>query len=260
MDWGGNVIKFDLKRFVNEEIAINCETKEQARDLYNILKSKCKLYDDERTNVEKWNYNKEKTCFRIERDVVYYYMFFSEKDTYSNKNFKIVKFKDLIFDKGVGNMKTFEQFAKSNGLSGLVAKSKNGYKGLIVKLAGKNYILQSGGFLKPVITKIGDEEKLYKPIKNIGDLDDILSDSNLKLVWEKQHNIDWSKVPVDTKVLCKFGDCWHKRYFAGVHYEGSPLAFCDGQNSWSANGCELISSISSFVLFEGNEHLLKGGK
>lgn len=251
------MIKFDLKRFVNKEIAINCETKEQARDLYNILKSKCNLYDNERTNVEKWNYNKEKTCYRIERDVVYYYMFFSEKDTYSNKNFKIVKFNDLIFNKGVVNMKTFEQFAKSNGLSGLVAKNKNGFKGLIVKYGGKNYILQSGGFLKSGI-KTGDVEKLYKPIENSGDLDDILSDSNLELVWENKPNIDWSKVPVDTKVLCKFGDCWLKRYFAGVHYEGKPMVFYDGQNSWSAHGSELLSE--DIVLFEGNEHLLKGGK
>ena len=257
MVWGGNVIKFDLKRFVNEEIAINCETKEQARNLYNILKSKCNLYDDERTNVEKWNYNKEKTCFRIERDVVYYYMFFSEKDTYINKNFKIVKFKDLIFDKGVGDLKTFEQFAKSNGLSGLVVKSKNGQKGLIVKFGGKNYILRSDGFLKTVITE-ESKEKLYKPIKNTGVLEDILSDSNLELVWEKQPNIDWSKVPVDTKVLCKSGDCWLKRYFAGVHYEGKPMVFYDGQNSWSARGSELLSE--DIVLFEGNEHLLKGGK
>ena len=100
-------------------------------------------------------------------------------------------------------MKTLKQFAKSNGLSGLVAKNKNGFKGLIVKYGGKNYILQSGGFLKSGI-KTGDVEKLYKPIENSGDLDDILSDNNLELVWEKEPNIDWSKVPIDTKVLIKW--------------------------------------------------------
>ena len=120
--------------------------------------------------------------------------------------------------------------------------------------------MRGGGVFKPVITSLGDEEKLYKPKKNTGLLEDILNDNNLELVWEKETNIDWSKVPFDTKVLCKFGDFWHKRYFAGVNNEGKPLAFYDGQNSWSANGCELISSISGFVLFEGNEHLLKGGK
>ena len=176
---------------------------------------------------------------------------------FCKENFKIVKFNDLIFNKGVVNMKTFEQFAKSNGLSGLVAKNKNGFKGLIVKYGGKNYILQSGGFLKSGI-KTGDVEKLYKPIENSGDLDDILSDSNLELVWENKPNIDWSKVPVDTKVLCKFGDDWLKRYFAGVSSEGKLLVFYDGQNSWSAHGSEPLSE--HVVLFEGNEHLLKGGK
>ena len=190
MDWGGNVIKFDLERFINEKIVINCETKEQTRNLYNILKSKCNLYDDARTNVEKWGYNKEKTCFRIERDVVYYYMFFSEKDTYINKDFKIVKFKDLMFEKGVGGMKTFKQFAKSN--------------------------------------------------------------------WEKQPNIDWSKVQIDTKVLCKDEDGWHRRYFAGVNDEGKPLVFYFGANSWTADN-NTTSTFSNVVLFEGNEHLLKGG-
>lgn len=54
---------------------------------------------------------------------------------------------------------------------------------------------------------------------------------------EKEHataNIDWSKVPKDTKVLVRdIGDYkWRRRYFAGYEEE-TVLAYPNGSTSWS---------------------------
>ena len=48
--------------------------------------------------------------------------------------------------------------------------------------------------------------------------------------------VDWSKVPIDTKVLCRnSGDGeWVKRYYAGINEDGNPCVFGDGRTSWSA--------------------------
>lgn len=50
--------------------------------------------------------------------------------------------------------------------------------------------------------------------------------------------IDWSKVPIDTKVLCrdiKYGE-FVKRYYAGINEYGNPCAFLCGRTSWSSDG------------------------
>lgn len=47
--------------------------------------------------------------------------------------------------------------------------------------------------------------------------------------------IDWSKVPVDTKVLVsddEYGECWFKRHFA-MSENNVPLVFASGETSWS---------------------------
>lgn len=47
--------------------------------------------------------------------------------------------------------------------------------------------------------------------------------------------VDWSKVPIDTKVLVSNdGVTWYKRYFAGVLCEtGCPQVFANGADNWS---------------------------
>ena len=49
--------------------------------------------------------------------------------------------------------------------------------------------------------------------------------------------IDWSKVPVDTKVLVKNFNCdlWHRRYFSKFE-NGKVHAFDNGGDSWSHEG------------------------
>lgn len=59
-----------------------------------------------------------------------------------------------------------------------------------------------------------------------------------KLKWaDEEHQeapVDWSKVPIDTKVLVSnSGEIWNRRYFAGVDDKGEPLIWYDGVSSWS---------------------------
>lgn len=244
-------MKFDLEYFIEAEIAIHCENQTQADQLITILESKTNVsYPRLSIEVGIKHYS-EDACFlfrTLEGEINVYY---NSLDGCIVKGYEVVKFGDLIFDKGVNNLKTLEQFAKDNELSGLVVEYTNGRKGLIVTLGGKNYILRG-----IEIIELGDEHKLYKPKIDNGLLEDILRDNNLELVWEKQE-VDWSKIPIDTKVLVKWDGYWFRRYFAGVNEEGKPLVFYDGQTSWSKCGRRLMKDI---VLFEGNEHLLEGNK
>lgn len=58
-----------------------------------------------------------------------------------------------------------------------------------------------------------------------------------KIIMEWEEPIDWSKVPIDTKILVR--ECsdaeWVKRYFAGVR-DGMATAFDGGGTSWSNIG------------------------
>ena len=53
----------------------------------------------------------------------------------------------------------------------------------------------------------------------------------------KEPEVDWSKVPVDTKIYVrnKDGDCWLKRYFAEAN-DGTVYSFIQGRTSWTSNG------------------------
>lgn len=251
-------MKFDLEYFIKAEIVIHCENQTQAEHLISILESKTNVsYPRLSIEVGIKHYS-EDACFlfrTLEGEINVYY---NSIDGCIVKGYEVVKFKDLIFDKEVNNMKTLEQFAKDNELSGLVVKYTNGWKGLIVTLGGKNYVLRGGDKFKLVIIELGDEQKLYRPKINTGLLEDILNDNNLELVWEKQE-VDWSKVPIDTKVLIKWDGHWLRRYFAGVNEEGKPLVFHNGQTSWSKEGSWCVEGIV-VLLLEGNEHLLEDNK
>ena len=114
MDCGGNMVEFNLERFINEKIAINCETKEQVQQFAEILKNRQfknkKRNWSDYTISDGFNYFSNKLCFHFNKRVLCY----ADDYIYKERGFKIVKFEDLIFNKGVGDLKTFEQFAKSN--------------------------------------------------------------------------------------------------------------------------------------------------
>ena len=63
-------------------------------------------------------------------------------------------------------------------------------------------------------------------------------DCDNNLVWER-NEIDWSKLPVDTKLLVKHpkDKTWKRRYYAGVYDQDKGLIYCyrDGKTSWVDN-------------------------
>lgn len=62
------------------------------------------------------------------------------------------------------------------------------------------------------------------------------------LVW-KRKEIEWNKIPVNTKVLVRNskGDSWNKRYFA-KYEDGKVFTFISGYTSWSINDANLLVS------------------
>lgn len=57
---------------------------------------------------------------------------------------------------------------------------------------------------------------------------------------EFEENIDWAKVPVDTKVLVSDnGNTWYKRHFA-KYENGSVHVFPDGRSSFTTEESDII--------------------
>ena len=67
--------------------------------------------------------------------------------------------------------------------------------------------------------------EMHEPIKAI------------QLIMEFEPPVDWSKVPVDTKILVRTDDdeIWYKRYFA-EYKVGKVYAWNNGQTSYTADG------------------------
>ena len=235
-------MKFNLEKFVEEKIAINCKTTKQATQLLNVLEKIDNSKSYLNTITDGLIYYSSDVCFRFistkkDEQLVTY----SRIDWYIEKGYKVVNFDNLIFEEA--------------DLSGLVVETPNEVKGIIVKIGNEDFVLFVTGKFKPALTRFdGNIFKTYKPKNKTGLLEDILKDDNLIPMVEET---DWAKMPVDTKVLCKDEDGWHRRYFAGVNDKGKPVVFYFGANSWTA-GNNTTSSFPDIVLFEGNEHLLEG--
>lgn len=79
-------------------------------------------------------------------------------------------------------------------------------------------------------------------------------DCDNNLVWERDE-IDWSKLPVDTKLLVKHpkDKNWKRRYYAGVYDPAKGLIYCyrDGKTSW-------VDTMSIYGWLEGNVKLWEG--
>ena len=58
-----------------------------------------------------------------------------------------------------------------------------------------------------------------------------------ELYREKEEEIDWENIPIDTKILVREheGDLWKNRYFAG-YIGGKPYVWNHGATSWSIGG------------------------
>lgn len=57
---------------------------------------------------------------------------------------------------------------------------------------------------------------------------------NSEYIEEEKEEVDWSKVPIDAKVLVSDDEInWYRRYFAGIDtYTNEYLAWPDGATSW----------------------------
>lgn len=60
---------------------------------------------------------------------------------------------------------------------------------------------------------------------------------NFKKIMEYEPPVDWSKVPVDTKIYVKDykNDLWEKRHFSHYTSDGKVHAFCSGTTSFTAD-------------------------
>lgn len=107
------------------------------------------------------------------------------------------------------------------------------------------YIINDKVFVKADIITLRYHRELYQELEYY-DEDfkwssnkkwDIMEiyDCDNKLIW-KREEIDWSKIPVDTKVLVKNDENgeWNKRYFAGF-INGEVTTFSNGMTSWSTS-------------------------
>lgn len=58
---------------------------------------------------------------------------------------------------------------------------------------------------------------------------------NSEYVEPEKEEVDWSKVPIDTKILVSDDEInWYRRYFAGIDkYTNERLAWADGATSWA---------------------------
>lgn len=76
-------------------------------------------------------------------------------------------------------------------------------------------------------------------------------DKALEIVMEYEPKVDWSKVPVDTKILVKeyTSEDWEKRHFA-KYEDGKIYAYDDGKSSFTT---DVIVSWSYGKLYKGDE-------
>lgn len=64
-----------------------------------------------------------------------------------------------------------------------------------------------------------------------------ISFDNFKKIMEYEPPVDWSKVPVDTKIYVRDfkNDLWEKRHFSHYTSDGKVYAFCNGTTSFTAD-------------------------
>lgn len=76
----------------------------------------------------------------------------------------------------------------------------------------------------------------------------------IEAIMEYEIPVDWSKVPVDTKILVKNyeGRAWVKRYFA-KYKNGKVYAFSNGADSFTVEDENCVADWEYAKLYEGEE-------
>lgn len=107
------------------------------------------------------------------------------------------------------------------------------YKEVIEKIVyekGDHIAVDSDGNVVPCRTFNCYDCKFYKYNNCNGKRADGSTKNNI------EPSVDWSKVPVDTKILVRDSENeeWQRRYFA-TYWNGKVYAFYDGLTSWTAD-------------------------
>ena len=142
-------------------------------------------------------------------------------------------------------------FTKNDLKPGMVVECKDGFRYMVitetVDTPGglENGILISANGWMPLSEYNNDLsygyssfsiEKVYK--SDIYGLTAMLKDAN-EIIWEREKEIDWSKVPVDTKIIVRDreNESWEKAYFAKYH-KGIIYAWKKGGTSFTKEQSE----------------------
>ena len=114
-------------------------------------------------------------------------------------------------------------------------------------------ILGLWGSLEECLESYNDELLVLYASPHGADIMEVYDTEN-NLVWERQE-IDWTKIPVDTKVLVRnsHNHRWDKRYFA-KYENGKVFTFINGYSSWSVINTNYITSWKYARLAETEEH------
>lgn len=82
--------------------------------------------------------------------------------------------------------------------------------------------------------------KVFKDYRALKSTDKENAEQDL-LLWEREEEIEWSEVAIDTPILvrdCGYGD-WLVRHFAGLNELGEVTAWIDGKTSYTIEREEL---------------------
>ena len=183
-------MKFELDKFINEKIVINCETKEEVKQFAEILEKR--RFKNKKSSHSYYyinngfNYFSNKVCFNFDKMSIGY----ADDDIYIEQGYKIVKFKDLEFDElpklygycfenGTLEKQEVEVLKETNKYYVVEYSKYNRYKARISKTDVNKVFYDYryyGLFLEPdeqafkiqVFSKLKkDMDKLYKEIDRI---------------------------------------------------------------------------------------------
>ena len=183
-------MKFELDKFINEKIVINCETKEEVKQFAEILEKR--RFKNKKSSHSYYyinngfNYFSNKVCFNFDKMSIGY----ADDDIYIEHGYKIVKFKDLEFDElpklygycfenGTLEKQEVEVLKETNKYYVVEYSKYNRYKARISKTDVNKVFYDYryyGLFLEPdeqafkiqVFSKLKkDMDKLYKEIDRI---------------------------------------------------------------------------------------------
>ncbi len=135
------------------------------------------------------------------------------------------------------------EFTKSDLENGMIIEWRNGCKFLVIgtqalHLGGHHSLDSYTKDLRDIsCNKNYDIVKVYKTENDCITLKSLFEESYLELIWEREIEIDWNKVPKGTKCQWKNGHQWRNCYFVGydIYDSSCPCQFSLYDNFISEN-------------------------